>query len=78
MKDYSRINNTVGAFFEYTFDNQDDFSFILGGRADYVNRLGVFVTLRVHMKYNPWENGVLRLSAGRGKRPVNIFAENQS
>ena len=76
--DYSRIDNTVGAFFEYTFDNQDNFSFILGGRADYGNRLGVFVTPRVHMKYNPWEKGVLRVSAGRGKRPANIFAENQT
>jgi outer membrane receptor for ferrienterochelin and colicins len=76
--DYSRIDNTVGAFFEYTFDNQDDFSFILGGRADYGNRLGVFATPRVHMKYNPWEKGVLRISAGRGKRPANIFAENQT
>ncbi|HKO78576.1 MAG TPA: TonB-dependent receptor [Flavobacterium sp.] len=76
--DYSRIDNTVGAFFEYTFDNQDDFSLILGGRVDYGNRLGVFATPRVHMKYNPWEKGVLRVSAGRGKRPANIFAENQT
>ncbi|MDR6843994.1 TonB-dependent receptor domain-containing protein [Flavobacterium granuli] len=76
--DYSRIDNTVGAFFEYTYDNQDDFSLILGGRADYGNRLGVFVTPRIHMKYNPWEKGVLRVSAGRGKRPANIFAENQT
>jgi outer membrane receptor for ferrienterochelin and colicins len=76
--DYSRIDNTVGAFFEYTFDNQDNFSLILGGRVDYGNRLGVFVTPRVHMKYNPWEKGVLRISAGRGKRPANIFAENQT
>ncbi|REH00440.1 TonB-dependent receptor plug domain-containing protein [Flavobacterium aquicola] len=76
--DYSRIDNTVGAFFEYTFDNQDNFSLILGGRVDYGNRLGVFATPRVHMKYNPWEKGVLRISAGRGKRSANIFAENQN
>jgi outer membrane receptor for ferrienterochelin and colicin len=76
--DYSRIDNTVGAFFEYTFDNQDDFSLILGGRVDYGNRLGVFATPRVHLKYNPWEKGVLRASVGRGKRPANIFAENQT
>ncbi|TRX38803.1 TonB-dependent receptor [Flavobacterium sp. ZT3R18] len=75
---YSRIDNTVGAFFEYTFDNQDDFSLILGGRVDYGNRLGVFATPRLHMKYNPWEKGVLRASAGRGKRTANIFAENQT
>ncbi|WP_281636226.1 TonB-dependent receptor plug domain-containing protein [Flavobacterium marginilacus] len=76
--DYGRIDNTVGAFFEYTYDNQDNFSFILGGRADYGNRLGVFATPRVHVKYNPWEKGVLRVSAGRGKRSANIFAENQT
>jgi outer membrane receptor for ferrienterochelin and colicins len=76
--DFSRIDNTVGAFFEYTFDNQDDFSLILGGRVDSGNRLGVFVTPRLHLRYNPWEKGVLRVSAGRGKRPANIFAENQN
>jgi len=76
--DYGRIDNTVGAFFEYTYDNQDNFSLILGGRVDYGNRLGVFATPRVHIKYNPWEKGVLRASVGRGKRPANIFAENQT
>jgi outer membrane receptor for ferrienterochelin and colicins len=76
--DYSRIDNTVGAFFEYTFDNQDNFSLILGGRVDYGNRLGVFTTPRLHLKYHPWEKGVLRASIGRGKRPANIFAENQT
>jgi outer membrane receptor for ferrienterochelin and colicin len=29
------------------------------------------------MRYNPWKNGVIRFSAGRGKRTANIFAENQ-
>lgn len=75
---YSRIDNTVGAFFEYTYDNLDNFSFILGGRVDYGNRLGVFITPRLHARYNPWENGVLRFSVGRGKREANIFAENQT
>ncbi len=75
--DYSRIDNSVGSFFEYTYDNQDNFSLILGGRVDYHNRLGVFATPRLHLRYNPWENGVIRFSAGRGKRAANIFAENQ-
>ena len=78
INDYSRIDNTIGAFFEYTYDNLDDFSLILGGRIDYGNRLGVFATPRLHARYNPWEKGVLRFSAGRGKREANIFAENQT
>lgn len=75
--DVSRIDNSVGAFFEYTFDDNDKFSYILGVRADYHNRLGAFVTPRLHVRYNPWEKSVLRFSAGRGKRAANIYAENQ-
>ncbi|MEY2630837.1 MAG: Vitamin transporter BtuB, partial [Bacteroidota bacterium] len=78
VTDVSRIDNSVGAFFEYTFDDNDKFSYILGGRMDYHNRLGVFFTPRLHVKYNPWEKAVLRFSAGRGKRAANIFAENQN
>ena len=75
--DVGRIDNSVGTFFEYTYDNNDKFSLILGGRLDYHNRLGVFVTPRLHVRYNPWEKAVIRFSAGRGKRAANIFAENQ-
>ena len=78
LTDVSRIDNSVGAFFEYTYDNGDKFSYILGGRFDYHNRLGAFFTPRLHVKYNPWEKAVLRFSAGRGKRAANIFAENQN
>ena len=77
VADYSRADNSLGAFFEYTYDNSDNFSVILGGRVDNHNRLGTFLTPRLHVRYNPWERGVLRFSAGRGKRSANIFAENQ-
>ena len=77
VTDYSRIDNSIGAFFEYTFDNSSNFSFIAGGRIDNHNRLGTFITPRLHIRYNPWEKSVLRASAGRGKRSANIFAENQ-
>lgn len=76
--DVSRIDNSVGAFFEYTYDNNDKLSYVLGGRMDYHNRLGVFFTPRFHLKYNAFENSVFRISAGRGKRAANIFAENQN
>ena len=78
LSDVSRIDNSVGGFFEYTYDDSDKFSYILGGRLDYHNRLGVFFTPRLHVKYNPWEKSVIRFSAGRGKRAANIFAENQN
>lgn len=77
VNDYSRIDNSIGAFFEYTFDNDSNFSFIAGGRIDNHNRLGTFITPRLHIRYNPWEKAVVRVSAGRGKRSANIFAENQ-
>jgi outer membrane receptor for ferrienterochelin and colicin len=78
LADVSRVDNSVGAFFEYTYDDGEKFSYILGGRFDYHNRLGGFFTPRLHVKYNPWEKSVLRFSAGRGKRAANIFAENQN
>jgi outer membrane receptor for ferrienterochelin and colicins len=77
-RDYSRIDNSAGAFFEYTYDNTDNFSLVAGARFDVHNRLGAFFTPRLHLRYNPWNKAVIRASAGRGKRAANIFAENQS
>lgn len=74
---YNRIDNSIGGFFEYSFDNLDDFSLTAGIRADQHNQLGFFITPRLHLRYAPWEKGVLRASVGRGKRSANIFAENQ-
>ena len=76
-RDFDRVDNSVGAFFEYTYDNTDNLSIVAGLRADAHNRLGVFATPRIHLRYNPWDRGVFRASAGRGKRGANIFAENQ-
>ena len=75
--DFSRNENSLGAFFEYAFDNLEDFSFTAGLRIDTHNLLGTFVTPRLHIRYVPWEKGVFRASVGRGKRSANIFAENQ-
>ena len=78
LLDVSRKDNSVGTFFEYTYDNTDDFSIILGGRLDIHNRLGTFFTPRLHARYNLWKAAVVKFSAGRGKRLANIFAENQN
>lgn len=76
-KDFSRTDSSIGAFFEYTFDNLDNFSLIAGLRIDTHNRLNTFLTPRLHLRYNPWQGATLRASGGRGKRVANIFAENQ-
>ncbi|GET44714.1 TonB-dependent receptor [Capnocytophaga felis] len=75
--DFSRVDKSIGAFFEYTYDNLDNFSLVAGIRADSHNNLGNFITPRLHLRYNPWKDAVIRASAGRGKRAANIFAENQ-
>lgn len=75
-KNYDRIDTSVGSFFEYSFDNLNNFSYVLGARVDNHNRLGLFFTPRVHVKYNPFEKTTLRFSAGRGKRASNMFVEN--
>ena len=75
--DYSRDDTSVGAFFEYSYENLEKVSLTAGLRVDNHNRLGTFVTPRFHIRYTPWEKGSLRGSFGRGKRAANIFAENQ-
>jgi len=75
--DFSRDDVSAGAFFEYSFENLEKLSLTAGLRIDTHNRLGTFVTPRLHMRYTPWELGSLRGSIGRCRRAANIFAENQ-
>jgi outer membrane receptor for ferrienterochelin and colicin len=75
---FNRIENSVGGFFEYAFDNLDKLSLTAGLRVDQHNRLGFFITPRLHVRYAPWEKSAFRFSVGRGKRSANIFAENQN
>ena len=77
INNYDRKENSVGAFFEYAYDNSENLSVTAGLRVDTHNLLGTFVTPRLHIRYVPWEKGVFRASIGRGKRSANIFAENQ-
>jgi len=75
--DYSRNENSIGGFFEYSFDDLDAINLTAGVRIDHHNLMGTFVTPRFHARYTPWEKSALRFSFGRGKRAANIFAENQ-
>jgi hypothetical protein len=73
---YDRLETVPGTFFEYTYTFLEKFNLVAGLRADYHNIYGVFATPRLHIRYAPVENTIIRLSAGRGQRTANIFSEN--
>tara|TARA_B100001057_G_C22857031_1_gene953066 strand:+ start:1784 stop:3970 length:2187 start_codon:yes stop_codon:yes gene_type:complete len=74
---YNRTDRNVGSFFEFSHDNNDNFSWLAGIRVDFHNNFGSFLTPRIHVRYIPLEEFVVRLSAGSGRKAANIFAENQ-
>jgi len=65
-----------GAFFEYTFAPNEQFTAVAGLRADHHNLFGLFFTPRLHLRYALNELTVLRASAGRGQRTASIMAEH--
>ncbi len=77
VMNYNRIDNSIGAFFEYSYDDLAKFNIVAGVRVDAHNRLGNFITPRLHFRYTPWDKASLKGSFGRGRRAANIFAENQ-
>lgn len=75
---YKRTETVPGTFFEYTFTPVEKFNIVAGIRADNNNLFGWFITPRLHIRYEPVKGTTIRLSAGRGQRTANIFAENAS
>ncbi len=73
---FGRTEQVPGVFMEYTWSPDETLSFVAGLRADRHNIFGTFVTPRLHIRYTPEPDWVLRLSAGRGQRTANVFAEN--
>lgn len=73
-----------GAFFEYTFSPLTDVRVITGLRADYDMQINeefdyedrLFLSPRVHAKWEFWPGWHLRGSAGRGWRHAYPLAEN--
>jgi outer membrane receptor for ferrienterochelin and colicin/copper chaperone CopZ len=78
LNNYARKEVVPGTFFEYTYTPNDKWSMVAGIRADHNNLYGAFVTPRLNMRYEPITGTTIRLSAGRGQRTANIFAENNS
>ena len=75
---FNRSDRSLGSFFEYSYDSLENFTLVAGVRLDIHNRLGTFVTPRLHLRYLPQENTIIRLSIGSGRKAANIFAENQT
>ena len=75
---FNRSDRSLGSFFEYSYDNLENFTLVAGVRLDIHNRLGTFVTPRLHLRYLPQETTIIRHSLGNGRKAANIFAENQT
>lgn len=75
---FKRQEAVPGAFFEYTFTPVEKFNVVAGMRADHNSLFGWFATPRLHIRYEPVKGTTIRVSAGRGQRTANIFAENNS
>jgi outer membrane cobalamin receptor/copper chaperone CopZ len=73
---YDRTEVVPGAFAEYTYTPIEKLDLVAGIRADHNNLYGWFATPRLNIRYVPFTNTTLRLSAGRGQRTADLFAEN--
>jgi outer membrane receptor for ferrienterochelin and colicin len=78
LNSYVRKEIVPGTFFEYTYTPNDKWSVVAGIRGDNNNLYGSFITPRLNIRYEPVIGTVFRLSAGKGPRTANIFAENNS
>ncbi|SHG36421.1 TonB-dependent receptor domain-containing protein [Chryseobacterium sp. OV279] len=77
LKDDMKRNEIVpGIFAEYTLTGLK-YTLVAGARADFHNLAGTQFTPRLNFKYDFTPQTILRLSAGRGFRTANVFAENQ-
>jgi outer membrane receptor for ferrienterochelin and colicins len=77
LTDDLRRNEIVpGIFAEYTLTGLK-YTLVAGTRLDFHNLAGTQFTPRVNFKYDFTPQTIVRLSAGRGFRTANIFAENQ-
>ena len=75
---YNRNELVPGLFAEYYFHQNETWSILGGIRSDFHNLYGTFISPRLHFKYAFSPHTTLRMSAGKGYRVANIFAENSA
>jgi outer membrane receptor for ferrienterochelin and colicins len=77
-RNYNINEITSGIYSELSLNPFQKWSLIFGLRADHQTEAGIFITPRLHIKFDPFENTVLRFSAGKGFRSARVIAENLS
>lgn len=75
--DISRIEKSIGAYFEYNYNNADKINLSAGIRIDNHNKIGTFISPRFHMNYMLFPKSTIKFSLGKATRLANIFSENQ-
>ncbi|MBW8362409.1 MAG: TonB-dependent receptor [Kaistella sp.] len=75
-ENFKRTETVPGLFLEYTHTGLK-YTLVAGARADFHNLAGTQFTPRLNFKYDFTPKTIVRLSAGRGFRTANVFAENQ-
>ena len=77
-KIFNRKDHILGVFGELQYKAGARFCGTLGMRADHSKDLGMWYSPRLHLRYNPLENAVVRASVGKAYRQANVFSENIS
>ena len=75
---FDRVDLTTGVFTEYSYTSPSELTIVAGIRGDYHNTHGFEYLPRLNLKYNPSDQTVVRLSAGKAMRVANSIAENTS
>ena len=75
---FDRVDLTTGVFTEYSYTSPSELTIVAGIRGDYHNTHGFEYLPRLNIKYNPSDQTVFRLSAGKAMRVANPIAENTS
>ena len=72
-----RTEKSIGAYFEYNYDNLENLNLSAGIRYDNHNIIGNFISPRLHIRYQALPKTTIKMSAGKANRIANLFSENQ-
>ena len=59
--DISRLEKSIGAYFEYNYDDSDKLNLTAGIRYDNHNKIGSFISPRFHLKYSVLPKSIIKL-----------------